>query len=1540
MQLSLLTETRIYSSVLPAKQKGQYWVTHTNSKGEEERVISVEGLEGSWILKSNRHAVILDSQNRKVREVAVEPMNIYNIKLTRTEEHVVLFAEPLSDDRKVFRKLMLPAEGRLSIGRGEGCDLRYNNPYMSSRHAELILKDGTLSVRDCESANGTFVDGVNVTDKLVSPGDTIYMVGLKIVIGRGYIAVNNPDGQLTYKDGVFKPFLKQEAVSSDEDDDDFGDEDASKQLFYRSPRFKRDIEKKEFKIDPPPSMGNMEQMPLMLMLGPSLTMGMAAMFTGLFTLYNVMYNGGNMMNSMPMLVMSFSMLIGTILWPIMTRRYEGKKRREKEKERQDKYRKYLEQLRREFTNEVEHQREILHENHLPVAHCVNRIRNRERNLWERTHRQNDFLKVRLGIGRLPLSADFRFPEKRFSLDDDVLQEELQQLADEPKVLEQVPISLAMTEDWVSGLIGSRELVTEAAKGLILQLAALHSYDELKMVFLYDPKEQEQWGFVKWLPHVWNNERELRFVANSPAEVKQLSAFFEKEIAVREELTADEDLKDISPHYVIFCASKQLADKAEMVSQILKLKQNFGFSLVHLYDELMNLPKECSLVVEYDEGISKIYDKDDISGSYIAFQPDEYDRRDELDLAIRLANIQLNSSASLYKLPTMMTFLEMFGVGKIEHLNALTRWRDNDPTLSLETPIGIDTNGDIFKLDLHERFHGPHGLIAGMTGSGKSEFIMTFILSLAVNYHPHEVAFILIDYKGGGMANAFSTLPHLAGTITNLDGAAVKRSLISIQSELKRRQSIFSDTSKSLGMSNMDIYQYQKLFREGKVSEPLQHLFIISDEFAELKTQQPEFMEQLVSAARIGRSLGVHLILATQKPSGVVDDQIWSNSRFRICLKVQEKADSMDVIKRPDAASLSVTGRFYVQVGFNELFELGQSGWGGAPYYPTDRLEKNEDDSVAVVDNLGRIVKQVKLDKRKAMFRNPPKQLDEVNKYLASIADEEGITVRSLWLDPIPALIYRDELKQKYAAWQAEPFVLNPLIGEVDDPVNQRQLPMTFPLSQEGNAVIYGSAGSGKTTFLTTLVTAMLEEHTPDEVNFYMLDFASETLRAFEKAPHVGDVLVSHETEKIQNLFKMLLREMDQRKKRFADYGGDFASYRKSSGEAVPAIVLIIHNFSAFTELYEDMEETIALLTREGLKYGIFFVVTALNTGAVRYRILQNFKQLFVLQLNDQSDYSGVLGNVDGVYPSKLKGRGIYKTDRVYEFQLAHLERGSDQPFDAIRRISAKLAAEWGKPGAVRIPILPDRVDSAYLADELGRQSGFRLPVGIEKSSLKVASADFDSAYISLVLSQNNDRADFAQGLAELYAHRGSGTLLVLDPEEQFIEDAAAGYSLVSGTAGLEEAVVGLFQMLVTRNNTYKDAQEAGEPAPVFDKQTCLIVSLSGLLMRISADAQDKLKVLLERGERAYNVQFIICDSAPQISAVAYEAWYKNKVSLDQGIWLGNGITDQYQFKLAKMSGDLYQDIGDDFGYVIHKGRPTLVKLLTSIHYNAEVTEDG
>lgn len=1533
MILTLFDREQMFTLVLPEQVTGRYILSTSTEDGKPFDLMAVEAEEGVWYLKSNKHAYIRNDLGEIMIKVKVEPFRTYIIDRSDGTS-ALLYVEPPTEDRNTYTKHIVTANS-IKIGRAKDSQICITNKLVSGTHCVIEYDSmGQGTIIDRNSSNGTFVNGVKIKEKTLSTGDVIYIMGVKIIYTGRLLSLNNPHKSVFLDRYSFRPLELDKPIEQEEEElDDFHKEKENKDLFYRSPRFKRDIERREIKIDHVPQKTKKDETPLVLLLGPSLTMGMASMSMAIFMVYNISSRGGTWTQAAPMVIMAFSMLLGTVLWPILTKRHEKKKYAKQEEIRHEKYRKYLAEMEEVIEEERLHQQEILHENHVGLDQYIRRIKNRERNLWERAVGQNDFLQVRVGIGDVPLNADIKFPEKKFTLEDDDLQDELFALAETPQILREVPVTFSLIEEKISGVIGERQQVTQFVKGLIFQLTALHSYDELKLVFIYEKVDESEWRFARWLPHVWDESRTTRFIATEANEVKELSSYFEKEIGRRREL---DERAELTPYYIVFSMNKNLAAKGEMTNLLLKEKRNLGFSLITLYDELQNLPKECSTVVELGEGKSKIYDKDDITGRYTAFKADYFQRKDGEDIAIKLANTKLATSAEAYQLPDMLTFLEMFGVGKIEHLNAPTRWRENDPTKSIETPIGVSTTGGLFLLDLHEKYHGPHGLVAGMTGSGKSEFIMTFILSLAVNYHPDEVAFILIDYKGGGMANAFLELPHLAGTITNLDGAAVKRSLVSIQSELKRRQAIFSETSRKINVSNIDIYKYQKLYREGVVTEPLQHLFMISDEFAELKTQQPEFMAQLVSAARIGRSLGVHLILATQKPSGVVDDQIWSNSKFRISLKVQEKEDSMEVIKRPDAAELSQTGRFYLQVGYNEVFELGQSAWAGAPYIPADKVEKSEDDSIVVVDNLGRVIKQARLEKQKAV-KNPPKQIDEIVTYLADLARQDNIKVRQLWLQPIPALVYLDELQEKYPVPAGEPGELNPVIGEYDDPASQKQEILTLPITKEGNTVIYGVAGSGKTTFVATLVYSLINTYTPEEVNLYLLDFGSETLTWFREAPHIGDVMLSHESEKINNLFMMLNKEVTYRKKKFASYGGDFTIYNKTAQEPMPAIVVVIHNYSVFSEMYENHEETLVFLTREGTKYGIYFILTGSTTGAVRYRLLQNFKSLYVLQLNDPSDYSGLLGSVDGVYPSKHKGRGIFKNDKVYEFQVAHITRNAGDMFRFMTGYCRNYNEKWHGKRARRVPVLPEVVDKAYLSGELSARTGSKWPIGVDKTSLGIVHFDFARNVNLVSATEVADTTSLMGGLAEIFTTEKEAELIVLDPGQRFkAPPENPGYDYIAQRDKLEPKVVDLFMMLVHRNNSTKDALEAGKAAPEYRHVVLLIHSYSELMAMLSGDGKDKLKLFLGKLE-GLNVTVVLSDSISKVSGYNFEEWFKSEVSLGDAIWIGNGVTDQYVLK-PKITNEMYKEIPEGFGYSIAKGKATLIKLLEATEAEEEATQ--
>lgn len=1521
MIVNLIRQNRLYSTTLPDKVKGQFWLCDKDELGHSRELIRMEAEQDKWVLKSNKTAWIIDEEQRRVERVVLKPLSFYSMEIAGVPERVSVFAEPISDDRRRLVKVLVATPCDLTIGRTSRHPISYDNAYISEGdgrgHARLRFDGESWSVVDQSSTNGTYVNGERVGSRQLAFGDLVYMMGLRIVPGKSFFAINNPEGRVRVSGECLRAYEPQQAQPSEE-----GEEPPAEDFFYRSPRFRRAFERADIQVDPPPQRTKTEQIPLALMLGPSLTMGLASFSTGLLTVSSIAVGGGDIRQALPTLLMSVSMLLGTVLWPILTRRHEKKAGLANEKKRQETYLAYLDRVRDDIRRTCRDQGEILAQNCVTADECVGRILERDRSLWERIIGQEDFLRLRLGRGTLPLNADIRYPEMQFSLESDSLYDAMLSLGREPKLLKDVPVSLSLIEAPVSGIIGPRGPALGLIRSLLIQAAALHSYDELKTVFIVGQEELPEWEFARWLPHSWNNEKSVRYLAAGIDEVKELSGILEKTVLSRRSDVAAADTVH-TPHYLIIAASRQLALKCEVLNRLMSCREAIGFSIVTLYDDIRNIPKETTRVIDLNGHEARIYDKEDLSGSAQTFVPEYASLQVVGRAAQALANIPMDISEQKFALPNMLTFLEMFGVSKIEHLNPLTRWKENNPSITLQTPVGVDLYGEPFMLDLHEKVHGPHGLVAGTTGSGKSEFLMTYILSLAVNFHPDEVAFLLIDYKGGGLAGAFENaqagirLPHLAGTITNLDGASIKRSMVAIDSEAKRRQEIFNEAKKVTGEGTMDIYKYQRLYREGAVSEPMPHLLIISDEFAELKSQQGEFMEKLISTARIGRSLGIHLILATQKPAGVVDDQIWSNSRFRVCLKVQEKSDSMDMLKRPDAAEISQTGRFFMQVGFNELFAMGQSAWSGADYTPTETVEKKTDLSVRMVDNLGRVIREAKPAQKTDASKKRPKQLVELVRYLSELASEEHIQVRRLWKEPIPPYIYADALEHKYG-WRKTAYVLDPVVGEYDDPYNQRQALLTLPLTAGGNAVLYGSAGSGKTTFLMALLYSLIRHYTAEEIHIYALDFGAETLTAFADAPQVGGVLLGTEEEKIASLFNMLVREYDARRSLFSRYGGDLLSYNKNSGKTSPNILVLIHNYAAFTEQFEDYEEAFAMLTRDGVKYGIQFVITANSTMAVRYRIQQNFKQVLTLQLNEETGYSAVLGKTGGLVPSAFKGRGLVRMDRVYEFQTAY-PTAQEDALGFLRGLSAALRRE-SVSRAKPVPVMPARVTVKTVESHIGGLHA--VPVGILQESLEPALLDVASRGLLPVLANDfGCLRPFVQAFCRTLSACGAQVICL---DAQGILDAEPDAPYAYRADGFDETMKGIFEDFVVRHDSYKRAKRLGEELPTPAFQCVVITGMKKLLDGLSTKGGSDLKEMLKRTDPAFRVCFILVDTAVSLRSLWDQEWYRLHMDGCGGIWIGDGFAGQSVLEAYKKP---YESIGDDDGYIVLKGRAARAKLL-------------
>lgn len=319
---------------------------------------------------------------------------------------------------------------------------------------------------------------------------------------------------------------------------------------------------------------------------------------------------------------------------------------------------------------------------------------------------------------------------------------------------------------------------------------------------------------------------------------------------------------------------------------------------------------------------------------------------------------------------------------------------------------------------------------------------------------------MIDFKGGDMARPFVNTPHLCTTISNLSTSILYRAEVSLRAEIERRLKVFNQAAADLGMDKIDINVYHRLYKDGKLKKALPHLIIVIDEFAQLKTQRMEFMSKLIDIAQVGRSLGIHLILATQKPSGVVDPQIQSNSRFKVCLKVSGKEDSVDMIHRPDAAYIKQPGRACIQIGYDEINEVVQSGFAGAPYVRREKFIKDSEISAYTVSHSAQTQRE---------YRRPVKeektgqtQIEAIIKHIRHLADQFGYRPYSLWLPPLSDFISTENLQQIDAGKKVQV-----PIGIIDDIYSQKQ--PTLNLILQGNIAVYGSGGSGKSTLIQTLL---------------------------------------------------------------------------------------------------------------------------------------------------------------------------------------------------------------------------------------------------------------------------------------------------------------------------------------------------------------------------------------------------------------------------------------------------------------------------------------
>lgn len=1081
--------------------------------------------------------------------------------------------------------------------------------------------------------------------------------------------------------------------------------------YKRSPRIIYRINKEKFDIKPPPPKPSFTKGGIFQMLLPALT-------TVGFTLIMA-----QVLNRGPFIYMSIGMTVITVLFNIKKFFAELKTKKEETKLREKVYEDYLLKTRSKIRRSRSKEREALDYQNPTPKELEYMVLGDSSRLYEKTLLDDDFLQVNLGFYKGKSQIEVVYDkDDSLKLEKDELVESAKEVVKEYGEIDQIPVNVNLRQAHL-GMVGSKNNIHEQIKYLLQQLTFFRSYHDLQVVFLHNEHYRSDFAYAKWYPHLKIQALNVSGeICNEQARDQILGSI--QQILKDRKQKLDEEKQEtvFAPHLLFIIDEPKLILNHAIMEYLQEKDKNLGFSIIYTTDQQANLPENIQticLLENATDGRLLLNEGVRVNRSFQNVSMDGID----LEGTARSLSAIIHEQGISSKIPEAIDFFEMYQIQHPHELGVKNRWATNQSHKSLAVPLGVRAQDDYVDLNLHEKAHGPHGLVAGTTGSGKSEIVQSYILSLAVNFHPHEVGFLLIDYKGGGMANLFEKLPHLLGTITNLDKAESMRAMASIKSELSRRQHIFGEQ----GVNHIN--GYNKLFKLGKVSEPLPHLFLISDEFAELKKEQPEFMSELVSAARIGRSLGIHLILATQKPSGVVDDQIWTNSKFKLCLKVQDVADSREMLKTPDAANITQPGRSYLQVGNNEIYELFQSAWSGAIYGGEQTEEEKEDDRVYMINELGQ-GELINQDLGGTVESNQIKatQLDVTVEHLAEVYEKEkAIPVKKPWLPSLACPMespYTKDIKDSNSFERGD-YTLG--IGMIDIPEEQIQEEYQLDLVKNGHLLYMASSGYGKSMLLSNIILGLAMKNAVRHLNFYILDLGNSALIPLRGLPHVADYMGIDDEEKIDKFQKRISDEIAARKRLLASaMTQNFHVYNESQETPLKAIVIAVDNYDVVSELGDACVAFLQKVARDGAGVGIYLLVTLTRDTVMRGATKGNFKERIAGFNFVEGENNNFIGRSQVVLTEDKKGRALIKRDQVnimqlytpvpYENEISYNEK--------LQSVIKKIAEMSTEQRAKGIPTLPEVLHYDMLSNYPEYEHALtKLPVGIDTVDLEVKYLD-------------------------------------------------------------------------------------------------------------------------------------------------------------------------------------------------------------------------
>ncbi|MGW0122713.1 type VII secretion protein EccCa [Streptomyces sp. NPDC003327] len=1174
------------------------------------------------------------------------------------------------------------------------------------------------------------------------------------------------------------------------------------------------------------------------------------------------------------------------------------------------YLKYLAQTRRTVRRTARRQRDAQLYLH-PAPEQLWSVVAEGSRLWERRVGDHDFGQARVGLGAQQLATPLVAPDTA-PVDElePLCAGAMQQFLAVHGTLDGLPMAVSLRAFYHVTVSGEPESAQAAARALVAQLVTLHSPDDLLVAVVASRPAQERWDWTKWLPHTQvpgqvDGAGTKRLFGDDLAELEQL---IRSKLDGRPRFSRENQPVLDQPHVVVVLDGGMVPpDSLLAAAEGLQ-----GVTIVEVVSGDLDEPRG-GLSVVVRPGRLRLE-----SGGGFAYEglPDGISLPAAEALARQLAPLRMGGGDDDEPLLANLDFTDLLNLGDAASVDVARTWRPRTVAERLRVPIGVGEDGQPVMLDLKEAAQegmGPHGLCVGATGSGKSELLRTLVLGLAVTHSSETLNFVLADFKGGATFAGMSQMPHVAAVITNLadDLTLVDRMGDAIRGELQRRQELL----RSAG-NYANIHDYEKARAAGAPLEPLASLVLVIDEFSELLTAKPDFIDMFIQIGRIGRSLGVHLLLASQRLEEGKLRGLDTYLSYRIGLRTFSAAESRTAIGVPDAYHLpSVPGSGYLKFGTDEMTRFKAAYVSGTYRTGGPRLE----------------VGQLPVERRTALFTAAPVPVvyaapdpayltarraeeddalaDTVLDVIVRRLEGQGVPAHQVWLPPLEQAPSLDQLLPGLAPTADRGLTateytrqggLTVPLGLIDKPFEQRREVLYRDFSgAAGHMMVIGGPQSGKSTLMRTLVSSFALTHTPAEVQFYCLDFGGGGLASLAELPHVGGVASRLDPERVRRTVAEVLGVLNRREEFFRAHAIDsIATYRRKRaagdlpGEAWGDVFLVVDGWGGFRNDYDLLEPIVSDIASRGLGYGIHVVITASRYMEVRAALKDQILGRLELRLGDVMD-SEFDRKVAANVPTGVPGRGQVPEKLHFMGALPRID-GSSSAGDLSEGTAAfvgAVKAAWKGAPAPAVRLLPRRLPAEQLP------KGFEYPqhgiaIGIDETNLEPVFVDFETDPFFLVLGESESGKTallrlIAKQLCERYSPE-QARIVVGDYRRTMLEAVAPSHLLeYAPMASAMQMHMDAINTVMTKRAPKPDItpQQLRDRSWWTGPQLFVLIDDYEL---VATNSGNPLSVLVENlpFARDVGIRFVVARSAAGASRAMYEPFMQRMKELGaQGVIL-------------------------------------------------------